>query len=48
MADENFINIASKAKQASKKLATLSTEIKNNALLAIAQAFENNSSKIFK
>ena len=41
MADEKFINIASYAKQASKKLATLSTDIKNKALLAIAQAFEN-------
>ena len=48
MADEKFIDIASNAKQASKKLATLSTEIKNKALLAIAQAFENNSSVIFE
>jgi len=48
MADEKFINIASNAKQASKKLATLSTEIKNKALLAIAQAFENNSTLIFE
>ena len=48
MADEKFIDIASNAKQASKKLATLSTEIKNKALLAIAQAFENNTSVIFE
>ena len=48
MADEKFIDIASNAKQASKKLATLSTDIKNKALLAIAQAFENNSSVIFE
>ena len=46
MADEKFIDIASNAKQASKKLATLSTGIKNKALLAIAQAFENNTSVI--
>ena len=34
---DNFIELAKNAKLASKKLATLSTDIKNKALLAIAE-----------
>ena len=36
MEENNFLEIAIKAKNASKKVATLSTEIKNKALLYIA------------
>ena len=42
MEEFNFIEIAKKAKAASKKLATLSTDIKNQALLMIAESLENN------
>lgn len=48
MAEYNFIELARNAKQASKKLATLSTEIKNKALLAIAEALDANKAKIFE
>lgn len=48
MDKDKFIEIAINAKKASKKLAILSTTIKNNALLAIAEALENNSTKIFE
>ena len=47
MEDYNFIDLAKNAKLASKKLATLSSEIKNKALLAIAEALDNNKEKIF-
>ena len=47
MVEYNFIELAKHAKQASKKLATLSTDIKNKALLAIAEALDANKSKIF-
>lgn len=48
MADYSFTELAKNSKFASKKLATLSTEIKNKALLAIAEALELNKSKIFE
>ena len=43
-----FSDIAKKAKIASKKIATLSTEIKNSALLNIAENLEKNKSEIFR
>ncbi len=43
MAESKFVN----AKSASKKLAFVSTEIKNKALLSIAEALENNRELIF-
>ena len=48
MAEYNFIELAKNAKQASKKLATLSTDIKNKALLAIAEALDTNKAIIFE
>lgn len=48
MVEYNFIELAKNSKNASKKLAVLSTEIKNKALLSIAEALENNKSKIFE
>ena len=48
MAEYNFIELAKNAKIASKKLATLSTDIKNKALLSIAEALDSNKSKIFE
>ena len=48
MVEYNFIELASSAKSASKKLATLSTELKNSALLAVAEGLENNKDKIFE
>ena len=48
MVEYNFIELAKNAKTASKKLATLSTEIKNKALLAIAEALDFNRTKIFE
>lgn len=47
MAD-NFSVIASNAKFASKKIAVLSAEIKNQALMNIANAISNNKDKIFE
>ena len=47
MAEYKFIELASNAKNASKKLATLSTDVKNKALLAIAEALDANRIKIF-
>ena len=43
----NFINIAQNAKTASLEIADISTEIKNQALLEIAQAIENNAELIY-
>ena len=43
----NFINIAKAAKTASLEIADISTEIKNQALLEIAQAIENNAELIY-
>ena len=48
MVEYNFIEIAKNAKNASKKLAVLSTEKKNNALLAIAEALDANKAKIYE
>ncbi len=45
--ENNFIEIAQKAKEASLKIADLSTEVKNLALNKIADAFEENKEKIF-
>lgn len=42
-----FIDIAKNAKEASLKLANLSTETKNSALEAIAEALEVNKDKLF-
>lgn len=43
----NFIDIAKNAKQASLKLANLSTATKNTAIEAVANALEQNKQKIF-
>ena len=48
MVEYNFEELAKNAKLASKKLATLSTEVKNRALLAIAEALDTNKSLIFE
>ena len=48
MAENDFEQIAKKAKIASKKLASLSTAIKDRALLAIAEALDKNSNLIFE
>ena len=48
MEENNFLEIAIKAKNASKKVATLSTEIKNKALLNIANNLKVNQDKIFE
>ena len=48
MEENNFLEIAIKAKNASKKVATLSTEIKNKALLNIANNLKANEDKIFE
>ena len=44
----NFSEIAKKAKAASKKIAVLSSEVKNKALLKIADSIKNNEQKIFE
>jgi len=46
--EDNFSDIAYRAKAASKKLAILSGEIKNKALLLIADNIEKNKAKIFE
>ena len=48
MEENNFLEIATKAKNASKKVATLSTDIKNKALLNIANNLKANQDKIFE
>ena len=48
MVDYNFIELAKKAKDASKKLATVSSELKNKALLAIAESLDTNRELIFE
>ena len=48
MEENNFQEIAIKAKNASKKVATLSTEIKNKALLNIANNLKVNQDEIFE
>ena len=45
--ENNFIDIAKNAKQASLKIAELDTDIKNSALNKIAQVFEINKQEIF-
>ena len=47
MAEDNFEQIAKLAKLSSKKLATLSTEVKNTALLEISSTLEQNKALIF-
>ncbi len=44
----DFIEIAKSAKQASLEIAGINVEIKNNALKAIAEAFEENKNAIFE
>ena len=46
--ETNFSDIAKNAKLASKKMAVLSTELKNKALLNIASNIERNKDKIFE
>ena len=41
MGESNFLKIAQEAKAASKKLATVSSDMKNKALFTIAEALEN-------
>lgn len=48
MDENNFVEIAARAKTASKKIATLSSEIKNKALLNIAEELRQNKEKIFE
>lgn len=48
MADYNFVELAKNAKFASKELLNLSTEIKNKAILQIAQYLDANKTKIFE
>ncbi len=43
----DFVNIAKDAKEASLKVASLSSEIKNSALLAVADELEANKEEIF-
>ena len=43
----DFLQIAKDAKEASLKIADLSTELKNKALLKIADKIENNANEIF-
>ena len=46
--ENNFIEIAKNAKQASLKIAELNTEIKNSALSKIADFFEAHKTEIFE
>ncbi|MCQ2739631.1 MAG: glutamate-5-semialdehyde dehydrogenase [bacterium] len=48
MAEYSFTEIAKSAKIASKKLANISEDIKNNALLKIAEMLDENSDLIFE
>ena len=48
MEENNFLELAKLAKAASKKIAFLSTEIKNKALLNIAEALDSSNDKIFE
>lgn len=45
---ENFIDIAKRAKKASVKAQGLSSEVKNNGLVAVAKALEEHKSEIFE
>ena len=44
----DFVKIAKNAKEASLKIASLSTELKNKALLNIADKIENSAAEIFE
>lgn len=46
--EQNFIDIAKNAKQASLKIAELDTNLKNQALIKIADTFETYKSEIFE
>jgi len=48
MEEYSFLELAKKAKKASKELATISTEMKNKSLLLIAEALDNDREKIFE
>lgn len=48
MEEFEFIDIAKKAKVASKKMANISSKIKNTALLKVAEFLDANSEKIFE
>ncbi len=48
MAEFSFKDIAQKAKRASKEIAVLTSEVKNNALLSIAEGIERNKEIIFE
>ena len=48
MENEEFIEIAKRAKKASIKAQGLSSDIKNNGLIAVAKALEENKSEIFE
>ncbi|MBQ7126982.1 glutamate-5-semialdehyde dehydrogenase [bacterium] len=48
MEEFEFIDIAKKAKVASKKMANISSRIKNTALLKVAEFLDANSEKIFE
>ena len=45
---ENFIEIAKRAKRASVKAQGLSSDVKNQGLIAVAKALEENKEKIFE
>lgn len=48
MAEDNFTELAINAKNASKKIATVSTDIKNCALLNIANELEKSKKQVFE
>lgn len=48
MEENSFLELAKKAKSASKKIAILPTELKNKALLNIAENLRKNQDKIFE
>lgn len=48
MAEDNFLELAKNAKYASKKIATLADEIKNKALLNIAEYLNQSKDMIFE
>ncbi len=48
MDENNFLAIAKNAKSASLKLAALSTELKNKALLNIAESLKSNADEIYE
>ena len=48
MEEDKFIELAKKAKYASKKIATLPVGLKNTALLNIAKNLKENQEKIFE